>query len=58
MLVVHRETKPRKRLKRSIYYNKGRRRESTVNKFKIHQQPVRCKCFTCAKIGCYARSCT
>ena len=49
--VLHRETKPRKRLKWSTYYEKGRPRENHVKKFKIYKPPVKCKCFICGKIG-------
>ena len=58
VLVVQREIKSTKRLKRSTYYKKGKPRENHVKKFKIHKPLVKYKCFIYGEIGYYARNCT
>ena len=58
MAAVYIEIKPRKRLKQSAYYKKGRPGENHVKKFKIHKIPVKCKCFICGEIWHYARNYT
>ena len=40
---VHRETKPRTRLKQRMYNKKGGPKKNLVKTFKIHKPPIKCK---------------